>query len=139
MEVMYKVIENGSEEVRKARLIRGQVVNLWHPSFCLAIPCLEWTVFVGRFFPSIVKHVDFANPPVSRFAAAQMAITAAVCAASQKQLGGSILKTYLQLGLDPNELIRKAILSSMKLLIPKLDASQVEPLFYAEVGLPGDS
>ncbi len=62
-----------------------------------------------------------------------MVTAAAVVAAECKQLQGPLLRTYLDLCQDTDVVIRKAALNNLKLLFPRVDPAEVEPLFFAEV------
>lgn len=123
MGVVYSAIDNGSEET----------VNLWHPVFCAGIPSMTWRYFEEKFLPRLKKMAGLGSTHVTRNAAASMLAAAAVLAAEKKELEKTLLHSFMQLCQDSNVIIRKTALKNLRRIIPKVEPSEVERLFFAEL------
>eukprot|EP00826_Nyctotherus_ovalis_P016301 TRINITY_DN14712_c0_g3_i4.p1 TRINITY_DN14712_c0_g3~~TRINITY_DN14712_c0_g3_i4.p1 ORF type:complete len:594 (-),score=123.58 TRINITY_DN14712_c0_g3_i4:454-2235(-) len=123
MGVIYSAIDNGSEET----------VNLWHPVFCAGIASMTWKYFEEKFLPRLKKMAGLGSTHVTRNAAANMLAAAAVLAAEKKELERTLLHSFMQLCQDSNVIIRKTALNNLRRIIPKVEPSEVERLFFAEL------
>jgi hypothetical protein len=94
---------------------------------------VEWKIFVEKFMPSTLSLLESMHSPISHYAATQMVAYTIMFAADNKQLESKTLKLFLELFHDTDASIRKAVINNMKFLIPKVDASEVERLFFVEV------
>jgi len=121
--VIYNAIDNGSEET----------VNLWYPVFCVGIASMNWGCFVEKFLPKIKKMAGLGSTHVTRNAAGNVLAAAAVIAAEKKELEKSLLSPFMQLCQDSNVVIRKTALNNLKYIIPNIEPSEVERLFFTEL------
>lgn len=81
----------------------------------------------------VVKLAEQGHTPVTHFAAARMISAAAISAAENGQLVGSVLKTFQELFQDTDADIRKSAIDDLARVLPKLPAGDAERLFFFEV------
>ena len=123
MEMIYKVIDNGCEDV----------VNAWYPAFCIGIRSMDWNSFVDKLLPKILKLAGLQSTYVSRTAAANIVTAAAIIAAEKKALEKLLLHPYMELCQDSDVILRKTALTNLKLIFQKVEPSEVERLFFKDI------
>lgn len=94
---------------------------------------MTWSYFVEKFLPRLKKMAGLGSTHVTRNAASSILAAAAVIAAEKKELEKSLLHSFMQLCQDSNVIIRKTALSNLKYIIPKVEPSEVERLFFSEL------
>eukprot|EP00826_Nyctotherus_ovalis_P049454 TRINITY_DN5986_c0_g1_i26.p1 TRINITY_DN5986_c0_g1~~TRINITY_DN5986_c0_g1_i26.p1 ORF type:complete len:361 (+),score=53.58 TRINITY_DN5986_c0_g1_i26:586-1668(+) len=122
MGLIYGAIEEGSDDV----------VNAWHPVFCIGIQLMDWDLFTNNFLPRILKMAGLESTYVNRSAAAKM-LAAAASVAARKGLLQKLLRPYKELCLDSNVGIRKLALSNLRYIIENTKPSEMESVFLHEL------
>jgi len=121
--MIYKVIDDGSEDV----------VNAWYPAFCLGLNFMDWTSFTEKLFPKVLKLARLESTYCSRLAACNIMTAASIIAAEKKCFEKLLLHPYMELCQDSDVVIRKTALGNLKLIIQKVEPSEVERMFFAEL------
>eukprot|EP01022_Parablepharisma_sp_SALTPOND_P007158 TRINITY_DN1290_c0_g1_i15.p1 TRINITY_DN1290_c0_g1~~TRINITY_DN1290_c0_g1_i15.p1 ORF type:complete len:715 (-),score=72.02 TRINITY_DN1290_c0_g1_i15:7827-9971(-) len=123
MGIIYQVIDDGCEDV----------INAWYPAFCIGLRAMNWSTFTEKLLPKVVKLAGLESTYVSRTAAANIVTAASIIAAEKRVLEKFLLHPYMELCQDSDVIIRKTALSNLKLIFQKVEPSEVERLFFAEL------
>ncbi len=109
-------------------------MNRWYEPFNCGIVAIDWSVFLEKYLPLILKLAGLSHTQVTRHAASQIIVAATNFAVSRNCLNKNLLTAYLELCQDIDTLIRIATLKNLQQrLLRLLDAAMAKEHFVPEL------